>query len=75
MIPVFVEGAFHFNILTIFFSLSRCESVLNKFLRSIKQDPSRVSFEEMANTVTIHAQSHDNSLQVMSYLKFFFVSS
>lgn len=49
--------------------LSRCESVLNKFLRSIKQDPSRVSFEEMANTVTVHAQSHDNSLQVIDNFK------
>lgn len=43
--------------------------MLNKFLRSIKQDPSRVSFEEMANTVTIHSQSYDNLLQV----RFFFL--
>lgn len=42
----------------------RCESVLSKFLRGIKQDSSRVNFKEMANIVTIHAQSYDVLLQV-----------
>ncbi len=38
--------------------------MLSKFLRTIKQDPSRVNFEEMANIVTVHSQSRDNLLQV-----------
>lgn len=42
----------------------RCEGVLGKFLRTIRQDPSRVNFAEMANIVTIHAQSPDSVLQV-----------
>lgn len=40
-----------------------CETVLNKFLRSIKQDSSRVNFSAMINIVTYHAQLYDELVQ------------
>ncbi|KAK7584320.1 hypothetical protein V9T40_005283 [Parthenolecanium corni] len=65
-LPEILDGLFNILAMPTTEIKKMCESVLNKFLRSIKQDPSRVSFEEMANTVTIHAQSHDNSLQYIA---------
>ncbi|XP_063225932.1 protein VAC14 homolog isoform X2 [Bacillus rossius redtenbacheri] len=41
-----------------------CDTVLGEFLRSIKQDPSRVKFDEMMNVLIIHAHSADETLQL-----------
>lgn len=40
-----------------------CDTQLGEFLRSIKKDPSRVDFARMINTLIIHAQSSDETLQ------------
>ncbi|XKL59384.1 hypothetical protein PGB90_000400 [Kerria lacca] len=62
-LPEILDGLFHILALPTIEIKKMCESVLNKFLRSIKQEPSKVNFEEMANTVTIHSQSFDNLVQ------------
>ncbi|PSN34186.1 Protein VAC14 [Blattella germanica] len=43
--------------------ISWCDTVLGEFLRSIKQDPSRVDFAGMINIVILHSQSSDELLQ------------
>ncbi|XP_067003163.1 protein VAC14 homolog [Anabrus simplex] len=40
-----------------------CDTVLGEFLRSIKNDPSRVDFAGMINILTMHAQASDELLQ------------
>lgn len=62
-LPEILDGLFHILAVPTIEIKKMCESVLNKFLRSIKQDPSRVNFEEMANTVAIHSQSYDCLVQ------------
>ncbi|XP_046661939.1 protein VAC14 homolog [Homalodisca vitripennis] len=40
-----------------------CENVLSEFLRSIKQDPSRVDFAGMINILVSHSQATDDLVQ------------
>ncbi|KAE8746685.1 hypothetical protein FOCC_FOCC006668 [Frankliniella occidentalis] len=41
-----------------------CDTVLGEFLRSIKQDPSRVDFPMMINILIVHSQAQDEFLQL-----------
>ncbi|KAK3918994.1 Protein VAC14-like protein [Frankliniella fusca] len=41
-----------------------CDTVLGEFLRSIKQDPSRVDFPRMINILIVHSQAQDEFLQL-----------
>lgn len=44
--------------------LCSCGTLLSEFLRSIKENPNRVDFQEMINILVQHAQSQDDLLQL-----------
>ncbi|RZF41457.1 hypothetical protein LSTR_LSTR000171 [Laodelphax striatellus] len=62
-LPEILDGLFHILEDPTFEIKKMCDTVLSEFLRSIRQDPSRVDFPAMINILINHSQVSDELLQ------------
>ncbi|XP_075215817.1 protein VAC14 homolog isoform X2 [Lycorma delicatula] len=62
-LPEILDGIFHMLEDPTLEIKKMCDTVLAEFLRSIKQDPSRVDFPGMINILINHSQATDDLLQ------------